>query len=257
LAAEAVILGSGTSTGVPTLGFDYTEAFLANPKNHRTRPSLLLRGPEGDVVVDCGPDMRLQLLREGVRDVAAAIITHSHADHIMGMDDLRSFSLRTGRPMPVYAQAADHEVIRRVFAYAFEPFPPGVLVPRFELLEAPALLQLAGLAIETMIVLHGSMPVLALRVGDFAYVTDASHIPGAAWARLQGLETLVLDGLRYRPHPNHFTLAQAVEVASRLAARQTYFTHLAHDFDHDLTNATLPAGMALAYDGLSLPIRGC
>lgn len=247
---EAVVLGSGTSTGVPTLGFDYTEAFLANPKNHRTRPALLLRGPARPVVVDCGPDLRAQLLREGVKDVAAAILTHAHADHIMGMDDLRSFCLKSGQPMPVYAQVADQEVVRRVFAYAFQPFPPGVLVPRFELFEPGAILELEGLRIEVLTVLHGTMPVLALRIGRFAYVTDVSHIPEPAWERLRDLDTLILDGLRYRPHPNHFTLAQAVDVATRLGARQTYFTHLSHDFDHDVTNAELPDGMALAYDGL-------
>lgn len=253
---EAVVLGSGTSTGVPTLGFDYTEAFLANPKNHRTRPALLLQGPGRPVVVDCGPDLRAQLLREGVKDVAAAILTHAHADHIMGMDDLRSFCLKSGRPMPVYAQPADQEVVRRVFAYAFQPFPPGVLVPRFELFEPGPVLELEGLRIEVLTVLHGAMPVRALRVGRFAYVTDVSHIPDAAWARLQGLDTLILDGLRYRPHPNHFTLAQAVEVASRLAPKRTFFTHLSHDFDHDQTNAELPPGMALAYDGLRIPLVG-
>ena len=174
------MLGSGTSNGVPMLGVEYPPSFLANPKNHRTRPSILIAGPEGNVLVDCAPEMRLQLLREKVLRVEAVVLTHSHADHIMGMDDLRSFSMVTGKPMPVFTMPRHQEDVRRVFAYAFIEHPAGIEVPRYELHDMPAILDLAGLTIQTTTVMHGPTPVTALRVGDFAYVTDVSKIPADA-----------------------------------------------------------------------------
>lgn len=253
--ATAVILGSGTSNGVPTLGIDYPPEFLANPKNHRTRPSLLLQGPTGNLLVDCAPEMRLQLLREGVGMVEAVLITHTHADHVMGMDDLRSFCLKSKKDMPVYANEQSAADIRRIFPYAFEEFAPGIEVPRYDLRPVPEVLVVGGMPIRTMWVLHGSLPVVALRLGDFAYVTDVSEIPPEAWSQLQGLKTLILDAVRIKPHPNHFHFAKAIEVAQELAADQTYFTHLSHDYDHDVTNAALPTGIALAYDGLRIDVE--
>jgi len=250
--SEAIVLGSGTSNGVPMLGYDYSFGYLENPRNHRTRASVLIRGPDGNLLVDCAPEMRLQLTREGIRRVDAVIVTHSHADHLMGMDDLRSFCITQRQAMPVYSLPAYLDDIRRVFPYAFAVFPEGIQVPRFELIAAPPVLDCCGLMIETLTVLHGKLPVLALRVGGFAYVTDVSHIPGAAWARLQGLDTLILDGVRYKPHPNHFHFEKAVEVAQELGARQTYLTHLNHDYDHDAVNASLPKNIQLAYDGLRI-----
>lgn len=249
-----IVLGSGTSNGVPTPGRDYTPEFLANSKNHRTRPSIVLCGPTGNVLVDCAPELRLQLLREDIRDIEACLITHTHADHIMGMDDLRSFCLKTGREMPVYTAPRYQDDIRRVFNYAFEDYPPGIWVPRFDLREVPPVFDLGGLEIRTFWVEHGPIPVLGLRVAGFAYVTDVNRIPPEAMAELQGLDTLVLDAVRYRPHPNHFNLDQAIAVAQEIGARQTYFTHLSDDYDHDVTNATLPSGMGLAWDGLKIPL---
>lgn len=255
-AATAVILGSGTSNGCPSLGFDYSPEFLANPKNWRTRPSLLLEGPTGNLLVDCAPEMRLQLLRENVKDVEAVLITHTHADHIMGMDDLRCFELRSQKEMPVYAQPHDHEVLRRVFAYAFkDDFPDGIHVPRFRLHEAPDLLHAGGMEVQTFRVWHGPVPVVGLRVGDFAYLTDVSNIPDEALPFLEGLDVLVLDAVRRRPHPNHFHFERALEVAEEIGAAKTYFTHLSHDYDHDHTEANeLPPHIRLAYDGLRIPI---
>ena len=253
--ATAVILGSGTSNGVPTLGVDYSPQFLANPRNHRTRPSLLLEGPTGNLLVDCAPEMRLQLLREGIGMVEAVLITHTHADHVMGMDDLRSFCLKSKKDMPVYANERSAADIRRIFSYAFEEFAPGIDVPRYDIRPVPHILNVGGMPIRTMWVLHGSLPVVALRLGDFAYVTDVSEIPPEAWDQLQGLRTLVLDAVRIKPHPNHFHFDKAVEVALELRAKQTYFTHLSHDYDHDITNAALPPGIALAYDGLRIDVE--
>lgn len=256
MSITAVILGSGTSNGCPSLGYDYPAEFLANPKNWRTRPSLLLEGPTGNVLVDCAPEMRLQLLRENVKDVEAVIITHTHADHIMGMDDLRCFELRWGRSMPIYAQPQDQSVLKRVFSYAFaDDFPAGVHVPRFQLSDVPETIEAGGMEIRTFIVMHGPTPVVGLRVGDFAYLTDVSLIPQEVWPMLEGLKTLVLDAVRRRPHPNHFHFDAARAVAQRVGAEMTYFTHLSHDFDHDRTETEeLPPNIRLAYDGLRIPL---
>ena len=252
--AEAVVLGSGTSNGVPMLGMAYPPEFLQNPKNHRTRCALLLRGPVGNVLVDCAPEMRLQLLEAHVLDLEAVIITHTHADHIMGMDDLRSFCIVQKRAMPVYTLTKHMPDIRRIFPYAFQESAEGIEVPRFDLREMPSTAEIAGLKIESMVVEHGSMPVIALRVNDFAYVTDVGGIPPEAEAKLQGLETLILDAVRYKPHPNHFHYDLAIEWAQRLGAKKTYFTHLSHDYDHDKVNAELPDEIELAYDGLRISI---
>ncbi len=198
--------------------------------------------------------MRLQLLRENVLAVEAVVVTHSHADHIMGMDDLRSFCMVTGKPMPVYALPCHQEDVRRVFTYAFKDYPAGIEVPRFDLRDVPQRLEAGGLHIQTMTVMHGPMPVVALRVGGFAYVTDVSEIPSEAMAQLGDLDVLMLDAVRYEPHPNHFHFDKAVEVAQEIAAKQTYFTHLSHDYDHDLVDSVLPAGIALAFDGLRIPL---
>lgn len=254
LSVTAVLLGSGTSNGVPTLGVDYPEAFLANPKNHRTRPSLLLEGPTGNLLVDCAPEMRLQLLAANVKMVDAVLITHTHADHIMGMDDLRSFCLRSKLEMPVYTLPTYQEDIRRVFSYAFKEFPPGIEVPRFSLSDVPDPLLVGGMRVETFVVMHGPLPVVALRVGDFAYVTDVSHIPEEVYPRLAGLETLVLDAVRYRPHPNHFHLERALQEAEKIGARRTVFTHLSHDYNHDEVNSQLPSGVELGFDQMRFEI---
>ena len=252
--ARAVVLGSGTSNGVPTPGKQYPAEFLANPKNHRTRPSIVLCGAEGNVLVDCGPEVRLQLLREGIGDIEACIITHTHADHIMGMDDLRCFSMKSGRAMPVYTSPEYQDDIRRIFGYAFEEYPPEIWVPRFDLRDVPAELELCGLTITTFWVEHGPIPALGIRVNDFAYVTDVSAVPAAAMALLGGLDTLIIDAVRRRPHPNHLHLERAIQVAAEIGARQTYFTHLSDDYDHDRTNEELPNGVELAFDGLVVPL---
>lgn len=251
---EAIILGSGTSNGIPTLGIEYPPGYLDNPKNHRTRSSVVLKGPTGNLLVDCSPEMRLQLTREEIMMVDAVLITHTHADHIMGMDDLRSFCLRAGRDMPIYATPNNQTDIRRVFKYAFEDFPPGIEVPRFDLRPVPDVLEVAGLRLETFMVMHGPVPVVAFRVNDFAYLTDVNFIPDAAMAKLQGLDVLVLDAVRRKPHPNHFHFDAAIAKAQEIGAKTTFFTHLSHDYDHDVTESELPPGIRLAYDGLRIPL---
>ena len=247
-------MGSGTSNGVPSLGATYPPEFLANPKNHRTRSSVMIQGPDGNVLVDCPPELRLQVTKLGITKIDAVIITHAHADHIMGMDDLRSICMQTKQPVVVYSLPQHLEDIRRIFAYAFLDFPPGIVVPRFDMRLMPDCLEIAGLEIKSFIVDHGKTKVIGLRINDLAYITDVSSIPPEAEAMLTGLEFLILDAVRYAPHPNHFNMEGAIAAAHRIGAKKTYFTHLSDDYDHDKVNATLPTGMELAYDGLKLPV---
>ena len=236
------------------LGYKYPPEFLANPKNHRTRSSLMLCGPTGNVLVDCTPEMRLQVTREGVHNIDAVIITHSHADHIMGMDDLRSICILTGRPMPVYTLPRYQEDIRRIYNYAFREFPQGVVVPRFDLRDVPDTLEVAGMSISTFLVEHGSIPVVGFRVTDFCYITDVSKIPDEVIERLDGLETLVIDAVRLEPHPNHFHYERALEVIFQIQPRRAILTHLSHDYDHDHFSKRLPPGVELAFDGMRIAI---
>lgn len=249
-----VVLGSGTSNGVPMLGVEYPEAYLANPKNWRTRASICLLGPTGNLLIDCAPEMRIQMTRERIFDVAATLITHTHADHVMGMDDLRSLCVKTRQDMRVYAWPRYQEDIRRIYPYAFVENIPGIELPRFDMHDVPSVIEVGGMQVETMEVAHGKIPVVAVRVGGFAYVTDVSEIPSEAWEKLQGLDTLILDAVRLAPHPNHFHFEKALEVAKELGAKKTYLTHLSHDYDHDITNSQLPMGIELAWDGLRIEI---
>ena len=252
--ARAIVLGSGTSNGVPMLGMEYPPEFLANPKNHRNRACLFIEGPTGNLIVDCPPEMRLMCTARNITRFDAVLITHTHADHIMGMDDIRSICILTGKAMPVYALPQFQIDIRRVFNYAFQEFPAGVMVPRFDLKDVPEVIELGGLKIRTFVVRHGSIPCVGVRVNDFAYVTDVSSIPSKAMEELRDLDTFVVDAVRLKPHPNHFHLDRAIEVAREIGARSTYFTHLSADYDHDVANASLPSGMELAYDGLTIEI---
>ncbi|MBS1716579.1 MAG: MBL fold metallo-hydrolase [Armatimonadetes bacterium] len=252
--AEVVVLGSGTSNGVPMVGMDYRPEFLANPKNHRSRAAIAVLGPTGNLLVDCPPELRLQLTCANIKRVEATLITHTHADHIMGMDDLRSICLLTGTAMPVYTTPQYQEDIRRVFNYAFREFPPGVDVPRFDLFTVEENLSVGGLEFRIFQVWHGKTPVLGLRVNNFAYITDVSEIPEDVYPLLEGLDTLILDAVRLRPHPNHFHYERALQEAEKIGAKMTYFTHLSHDYDHDVTEANMPPNVRLCYDGQRIQI---
>ena len=250
-----VVLGSGTSNGVPMLGVEYPESYLGNPKNWRTRSSVCLLGPSGNLLVDCSPELRLQMARERIFDVEATLITHTHADHVMGMDDLRSLCVKTRQDMPVYARPRYQEDIRRIFPYAFVDPIPGVDLPRFDLRDVPDVIEVGGMRVTCFEVAHGMVPVVGIRVGGLAYITDVSEIPAQVFPMLEDLDILILDAVRYRPHPNHFHFEKAIDVAQAIGARGTYFTHLSHDYDHDEVESGLPVGIHLAWDGLRIPIK--
>lgn len=249
-----MILGSGTSNGVPMLGYVYPPGYLDDPRNRRNRACLLLKNGERNLLVDCPPEMRLMLTAEGVTDVEAVLLTHTHADHVMGMDDLRSLCMIHGRAIPVYARPEHADDVRRIFPYAFQEARPGVAVPRFEMNDVPPVLHLAGLELRTFPVEHGRTTVTAFRVNGFAYLTDVSRIPDESLPLLEGLDTLVIDAVRLRPHPNHFHLDRALETIATLRPRRAVLTHLSHDYDHGPDSEKLPAGVEFAVDGLRIAI---
>jgi phosphoribosyl 1,2-cyclic phosphate phosphodiesterase len=246
-------LGTGTSHGVPMIGCTCDVCRSSDPRDRRWRPSIYLEGASGAVLVDTGPDLRAQALAYGVTRVDAILYTHGHADHVVGLDEVRRFNALQRGEIPCYADRLTIEEVTRMFGYVFDPCTPkGGGVPQVRLTEVEHGVprRVAGLDVLPLTVYHGERPVLGFRVGPFAYLTDCSRIPDETWPHLQGLDVLVLDALRERPHPTHFSLAEAVDAATRLGARQTYFTHICHDLPHEATCARLPAGMALAYDGL-------
>ncbi len=254
---KAKILGCGTSHGVPMVACFCPVCQSPDPRNHRTRCSLLLESPESTLLVDAPPELRLQLTREQVRKVDAVLITHSHADHVMGLDDIRRFNELMGKPMPLFAQPSVLDDIQRIFRYAFvPPSQEGGGLPSYELHPVPEILSLPGMEVKIFEVLHGRLPVLGLRVGNFAYITDVSEIPEKARRALEGVEVLVLDATREAPHPSHFHRERAVEVAQALGARQTFLTHLSHDYDYETSRRALPPGIDLCYDGLEFWVPG-
>jgi len=255
---RVVCLGTGTSHGVPMIGCDCATCASDDPRDKRSRPALAVSWGETTVLVDTPPELRLQCVAHRIVRADAILFTHHHADHVTGLDDVRRFNWINRAVLPCYGPPATMERIRRMFAYAFEDdpdYPSHKPELRLMPIEAGAAgkrggLTLAGLTIVPISLWHGSMPVYGYRFGRFAYCTDCNRIPEASLRLLEGLEVLVLDALRLRPHPTHFNLDQAVELAARIGAERTYFTHIAHEIRHEPVNARLPNGMELAYDGL-------
>jgi phosphoribosyl 1,2-cyclic phosphate phosphodiesterase len=223
-----------------------------DPRNRRFRPSILVSSGNRNILVDTTPELRLQALAFDIRRVDAVLFTHAHADHIFGLDDMRRFNDLQGEPISVYADASVLDDIRRIYSYMFRPVQVGGGIPRVNLHEVQREFELFGIPIRSFYVMHGRLSVLAYRFGQFAYVTDTNYIPDEALEQLQGVEVLMLDAVRYDPHPTHFGLWEAVECAQRIGAKRTLFTHLSHHFDHATVNSELPAGMELAYDGLEI-----
>jgi len=258
--------------GVPTLGCRCAVCTSADPHDKRLRPSVLLRwkdfssssdapktasSQERVVVIDTGPDFREQALRTGLTRVDAVFYTHGHADHVFGLDDLRPLSFtvfREGGPIPLYASEEATEVLERVFDYTFSPnatYPNRAKVQLHPLTERTTV---HGVEFLRVPIRHGQMEIAGFRVGKVAYLTDVSGIPEESFSLLEGLDCLILSALRYKPHPSHSTVEQALGWAKRIGARQTWFTHIAHELGHEATNQTLPDGVRLAHDGLSFPV---
>ena len=241
------------------IGCDCAVCRSSAPEDKRFRASIVVQQDDGtQVLVDTTPDLRSQALAWELRRVDAVGYTHSHADHIFGLDELRRFiALRGGGTLTVHADAGTLAELNRIFAYAFSsPAELGGGVPRLVPSVVDGEFDIAGTRWRAVPILHGRRRIHGYRIGGFAYLTDCSGLPDESWALLEGLDVLVVGALRDRPHPTHFSLPEAIDAARRIGATQTLFTHMCHDLGHAATNARLPEGMALAYDGLSVTLPG-
>ncbi len=244
------LLGTGTSHGVPSIACQCPVCRSGDPRNLRYRCSVWLQYEGWSVLVDTATEFRLQAIRAGMERLDAILFTHSHADHIFGLDDVRVFSELQRQPIPCYGSTECIDDLRRRFDYIFNETQRGGGKPRLELIPIDGPFTPFGLEIQPIPVLHGRLQVLGFRFGSAAYVTDCNAIPDSSMDLLRGLDLPVLDALRWRPHPTHFTVNQALEVIAELKPRQAYLTHTTHDLDYTSTNAALPPGVELAYDGL-------
>lgn len=257
------LLGTGTSTGVPVLGCGCAVCTSDDPRDHRLRTSahVVAHTEAGDVhlQIDAGPDFRAQALRYGVTDVDALLVTHEHFDHVTGLDDLRPLFFRNRAPIPVYAHPRTATALHTMFGYVFDRTYPGASLLDLHSIDGPFAVQsrsVPGAHVEVVPVPapHGPTEVLGFRIGAFAYLTDVSAVPPEALARLDGVETLVLDGLRPDPHPTHLSFGEAAEVAAQVGARETWLVHVTHAVRHAEAEASLPEGVRVAHDGLRLDV---
>jgi phosphoribosyl 1,2-cyclic phosphate phosphodiesterase len=262
---KVTVLGSGTSHGVPSIGCDCGVCRSTDPRDRRTRPSILIQLDDAvpspfaaavrSILVDTSTDLRQQALANDVRRVDAILFTHTHADHIFGLDDVRRYNQMQQESIPCYADGPTVAALRRIFAYIFEPPPQrGGGLPQLSLFRIEGPFTLGGAEIVPVPLLHGVLPVLGFRIGTFAYLTDCNRIPDLSWPLLEGVRTVLIDALRRRRHSTHFSVDEAVAAVQRLGADRAYFTHICHDLPHAATNAQLPAGIELAYDGLVLTL---
>lgn len=257
--AEMVIMGTGTSIGVPVVGCRCSVCMSDNPRNRRMRSGVLIRAPLGEMIIDAGPELRMQLVRERATLIRAAIFTHSHADHIMGIDDLRIFGFQLDDSVPLYCEEVVEQQIRQTFSYAFsDPTTHAhkYAAPRlrFERITEGQDFSLLGLNIRTIRLKHGELPILGFRIGNMAFCTDVSTIPADSREQLKNLDVLVLNTLRHKPHPTHLHLDAALNLIRQLQPRQAYLTHMSHELDYDELLKELPANVAPAYDGLRIAI---
>lgn len=246
-------LGTGTSQGVPVIGCDCAVCISKMPQDNRLRTSVFIESPEANIVIDSGPDFRYQMLRSGIRKLDAIIFTHGHKDHIAGLDDVRAYNFFQQKPMEVYANEDTIDSLKREFAYVFDnkTYPGIPQINIHEINGEP--FEINGLRIVPIRVLHYRLEVLGFRIGDFTYITDANYIAPEELDKIRGSKTLVLNALRHEEHISHFTLRQAIDIATEVGVPETYFTHISHQLGlHEDIDRHLPTGMHLAYDGLKL-----
>lgn len=252
---RVTFLGTGTSTGVPVPTCACPVCLSDDPRDARLRPSVRLEWDRASVLVDTSTDLRQQALRYAIGRIDAVLYTHAHADHVLGLDELRLYNWRQKAPIPAYGSKRTLDSVARTFWYVFDDDPGQSTRPALDLLPVEEPFDLLGREIVPVPVLHGRLPIYGWRIGGFAYLTDVSRIPQASYALLAGLDVLVLSALRERAHPTHLTLAAAVAEAQRIAARRTLLTHMSHELSHAGTSPALPPGVELAYDGLILDLE--
>jgi phosphoribosyl 1,2-cyclic phosphate phosphodiesterase len=243
--------------GVPTIGCGCAVCHSKDPRDRRTRPSVMIEWAEHRIVIDSGPDFREQAVREGIDRLDAVLFTHGHADHILGLDDLRPLTYPRatgGRRLPLYARPETAYVLQSVFKYVFDDNYKYGGIAKVELCEIAGPFELLDLRVIPVPVMHGDTEIIGYRIGRFAYLTDFSSVPDESIKMLEGVGVVFLDALRHEPHPTHSTVANSLQVAARIGAAETYFTHISHDLAHEATNRTLPPGVRLAYDGLRVEI---
>jgi phosphoribosyl 1,2-cyclic phosphate phosphodiesterase len=250
--AILTVLGSGTSMGVPTIGCDCAVCHSSDPRDRRSRPSIMIEYGGRLVLIDTTPDFREQAIREQIQAVDAVLYTHTHADHILGIDDLRPLSFRHPERIPLYARPEAVEVLRTMFRYIFDADYKFGGIARVELKTMDGPLDLFGARFEPITVIHGETEIYGFRFGSAAYLTDFSQVPGPSLARLAGLDILFLDALRHKPHPTHSTVENSLRIVEQLRPKRAFFTHICHDLPHEVTNATLPPNVRLSYDGMKL-----
>jgi phosphoribosyl 1,2-cyclic phosphate phosphodiesterase len=249
-------LGTGTSQGVPIIGCDCAVCVSDNIKDNRLRSSLLIESATTTIVIDTGPDFRQQMLREQIKSLDAVVFTHSHKDHLAGMDDIRAFNYLQQKPMDMYATEFTWAVVKNEFPYVFaaNKYPGVPSVNEFVISEKEAF-TIGDITLQPILVWHYKMPVLGFRINDFVYITDANRIDQAEMNKAKGATHFVLNALRHEEHISHFTLAQAIEQAQIINADYSYFTHISHLLGkHDAINKILPPNISLAYDGLKIEI---
>ena len=252
-------LGTGTSFGVPQIGCDCAVCRSADPRDKRTRSGAILEAGDATILIDTPPELRIQLIAAGLSRVDAVIYTHEHADHINGIDDLRTFSVRQRRPLPIYGPAETLDRLRTSFSYIFDdavrPYE-GTSKPTLEMhaLEPGRPVTIAGVEVLPLAFDHGHLRVFGYRIGSLAYITDVKSIPPAQRESLRGLDVLVINALWWRSHPTHLSIPEAVQTAQSLGARRTYLTHLTHETGHAALAQQLPAGILPAYDGLTVEV---
>ncbi|MCA9062778.1 MAG: MBL fold metallo-hydrolase [Planctomycetaceae bacterium] len=260
LQPELVVMGTGTSVGVPVVGCTCPVCTSSDPRNRRTRCGVLVRAPEGEFVIDTGPEIRLQLVDAGASLIRAALFTHSHADHVMGLDDLRIFGFQLEAAIPLYCEPIVEQQLRQIFSYAFsDPATHAhqFAAPRlrFETIEPGLPFDLLGLTVLPIRLRHGELPVLGFRIGDVAFCTDVSTIPAESRKLLQDLDVLIIDALRHEPHPTHLHVDAAIKVIRQLRPKSAFLTHMSHELDYNQLSAQLPPGIQPAYDGLRIPLN--